>query len=229
MSQRLFTAELGYSIDDLAEIVSSNGAPTADRPLGSLALDYTNGKVYIKSATGSGADKWAETSTGGDVTGLATEDGYIRSFIGKNAAGSETPDYGAAVEYVGQNVSLEAAVTALDAGLAKARHVTTNAAVTTAVALDSVLVDSYDMVRWLVHAKDNSGAVRVVEVIATHDGTTTTDATNVDYASYGKLKIGTMAGFAVTVSLTGATTAQVMRVMVESTSAVAVKVMRTAV
>jgi hypothetical protein len=224
MSQRLFTAELGYSVDELVDIVATNGAPSDNRPKGSLSLDYANGKLYVKTTDGSGADKWADPTSAS-----STEEGYLRSFIGKAAAGSETPDYGAAVEYASQTASLESAITSLDAGIVLARHKSVNATVTTSVALDSVKVDDYDLVRWIVHAKDGAGAVKVEEIIATHDGISSADATNVDYSVYGKLRIGNIPGFAVSVSLSGTTTAQVMRLMVASTDAVAFKAIRSVV
>lgn len=150
----------------------------------------------------------------------AAELGYIRTFIGKSAFGSETPNYGASVEFIGQFDDLETAIRKLDAALVSASGLATKTAVTTQVVLDSASVDLYDLIRWLVHAKDNAGNVNTFEVVATHNGTTTADATSVDYSVYGKLKLGNLIGTKISVDLNGVNGAQVIRLLVESTTLV---------
>ena len=159
MAQQLFEVGLGLSVDGLASVKPYNGAPADDQPLGSLGLDYTNGKLYVKVAAGSGADKWHSTES--EVVHTATAN---------------------------------------------------NGTVT----VDSVLVDSYDAVQWLVVAKIGAN-VRKLVVSATHNGTSLADATSADHDVSSRLRIGNIAGFAVDVNLNGATTAQVMRLQVTTT------------
>lgn len=95
---------------------SPNGVATAAKS--SLALDTTNGAMYINT---DGSTAWSSFSTGG---GSAVEEGYIRAFIGKDAAGSETPDYSAritgSVSWVGNTDDLELAIAKLDEKLGAA-------------------------------------------------------------------------------------------------------------
>lgn len=63
---------------------SPNGSQSADK--GAICSDVTNGKFYVNT---DGSTAWSEA--GGD--GTAIEEGYIRAFVGKSGAGSETPDY----------------------------------------------------------------------------------------------------------------------------------------
>lgn len=85
---------------------------------GSLALDTTNGALYINT---DGSTAWSNFSTGG---GSALEEGYIRAFIGKDAAGAETPDYNAritgTVSWIGNTDDLELAIAKLDEKLGAA-------------------------------------------------------------------------------------------------------------
>lgn len=104
------------SIDIFLYAGSPNGVATAAK--GSLALDTTNGALYINT---DGSTAWSSFSTGG---GSAAEEGYIRAFIGKSAAGSETPDYSAritgSVSWVGNTDDLELAIAKLDEKLGAA-------------------------------------------------------------------------------------------------------------
>jgi hypothetical protein len=63
---------------------SPNGSLSGDK--GAICSDVTNGELYINT---DGSTTWELTSGGGS----ATEEGFIRAFIGKTAAGSELPDY----------------------------------------------------------------------------------------------------------------------------------------
>ena len=85
---------------------SPNGSLAADK--GSLALDVTNADIYQNT---DGSTTWSAVAN-------SAEDGFIRSFIGKSAAGSETPDYSAritgSVAWVGNTDDLELGIAKLD-------------------------------------------------------------------------------------------------------------------
>jgi hypothetical protein len=199
-------------------------------------LDLTTGTegVYVVTGTpGSAATLVLETDTADDwanvTSGSQAELAFIRSFIGKASAGSETPDYGADVAVVGQTDDLETAIGKLDAELQLARTVTTDAAVTTIATLDSVLVDDYHTVEWVIFAQAVDGSIRKIAYSASHNGTTGADADDVDTSSSDIHRIGNIVGLKISVDLNGTTTAQVMRLRVESTTEVAVKVLRASV
>lgn len=96
------------ALDKEVQIYVSDGVPSITADKGSLALDVTNADIYQNT---DGATTWV-------AMGDSQEDGFIRSFIGKGAAGSETPDYGAritgSVSWVGNTDDLELGVAKLD-------------------------------------------------------------------------------------------------------------------
>jgi hypothetical protein len=96
--------------DTRIELVLSNGSPdtVVTAPRGSIASDTTNGALYINT---DGATAWQQLTTGG---GSSAEEGFIRTFVGKTAAGAETPTY-SSINVVVNGTSLETAIGALDA------------------------------------------------------------------------------------------------------------------
>ena len=182
------------------------------------------------------------------IASAATEAelGFIRTFIGKSAAGAETPTY-SSNNYVTDATSLETAIGALDAQLGttqgdldtaelaillgRTESILTN--VTTVQVLDSVLVDDVSTAKWTVHCEGNlladAAKKRVVEILGTHDGHINgagADATDTDFTVYAKLKMGVVTGLVFTVDISGAGVAQVMRLTITSTTAVDVRAVR---
>jgi len=172
--------------------------------------------------------------------------GFIRTFIGKSAAGAETPTY-SSTNFVVNTTSLETAIGALDAQLgttqadldtaeldilkARTESLATNVTVITTV--DSVLVDDVSLVKWSVMIEGNlladAALKRAVEIFATHDGHINgagADATDSDFTVYAKLKMGNIVGLVFTIDVSGAGVAQVMRLRVTSTTAVDVRAVR---
>jgi len=207
------------------------GTPGSGATLVEDANDASDGDVVrVNEGTGASSEYAYDGSAWLNVGGTTSDElGFLRAFIGKDAAGSETPDYGAGLDYIGQTDDLETAITKLAQGLALARKVTSATGVTTQAAIDTMLVDDIDVARWIVHAKDDAGAVRVIEVLATHNGTSAADATATDYTVYSKLRVGNISGFDVDVDVNGTGAAQTMRLLVESTDSVNVKAVRVAV
>jgi len=174
-----------------------------------------------------------------DITTLQNEDGFLRTFIGKGAAGSELPSY-SSTNFVSNATSLETAVGALDTQvkvnadlLASARAEFTSNNITTQTTVDSVNVDTVSACKWIVYAQGNleadSAKKFMVEILASHDGYTTgagSDATTADYTTYGKIRIGNLSGFTGTVDVSGTGAAQVMNLKITSTTAADVRVIR---
>ncbi len=218
-----------------------------------------NMAVGVEEGTIAEDTYWAITTNGAivvDTTQIAfaqiasaateAELGYIRTFIGKSAAGNETPNY-SSNNYVVDTTSLETAIGALDAQLGttqgdldtaeaaillgRTESILTN--VTTVQVLDSVLVDDVSLCKWSVMVEGNlladAAKKRAVEVLATHDGHINgagADATDTDYTVYAKLKMGNIVGLTFTVDVSGAGVAQVMRLNITSTTAVDVRAVR---
>lgn len=104
----------------------------------------------------------------------------------------------------------------------------TQAAVTTLVTLDSVVVDNVREVKWMAHGvldSDNS-RVRAVEIHAIHNGTASADASAVDDTTYAKLKEGANFGAKFHVNLIGTGGSQVMALQVEASAAATFKSLR---
>ncbi len=152
------------------------------------------------------------------TTGFA-ELAFIRTFIGKTAAGSETPTY-SSTNIVSSATSLETAIGALDAAIGdrtytEDNYVTdsetitasidaldiainansigraTSTTVTTATTVDTVLVDEHQAVKWLVAIFDEADTDQkyATEVFAVHDGTASSDATVIEWNETGRLRI----------------------------------------
>lgn len=148
----------------------------------------------------------------------ADELAFIRTFIGKTAAGSETPTY-SSNNVVTDATSLETAIGDIDAALGAANVSTTQSGVSTISTQDSVLVDAVASVQWLVTARQGTSMNSRI-VWASHDGTTGGDAVDVDHTEFAKIKKNAViAGLTVDVDLSGAGAAQVMRLRVATTAA----------
>lgn len=162
-------------------------------------------------------------------TAVEDNDSEIQNL--EDAVGSDTGLAGITYteqNYVTDGESLLTGVDKLDIGLNKARHEESATGVTTATAVDSMLVDDYDVAKWLVVCVDAGDPTvkEAFEVFAVHDGSVAADATSVDYTTYAKLKTGTISGLSLDVVLSGTGAAQVMSLQITSTSSVDVKSVR---
>lgn len=126
--------------------------------------------------------------------------------------------------------ALETSFATASSKLDRARTESSSVAVTTATSIDTVLVDSVAACKWTVYVQGNQAGdankKQVVEILATHDGTSGADATATDYNVYAKLRIGTLSGLQFSVDVNGAGSAQTMRLRVQSTTSVDVKATR---
>jgi hypothetical protein len=115
--------------------------------------------------------------------------------------------------------------------LAKARAEATALAITAVTTVDSVAVDTVAAAKWVVHAQGNQAGDAankvVVEILATHNGTGSADATDTDFNVYAKLKMGAaITGLSFAVDVSGVGAAQFMRLRVTSTMSVDVRAIR---
>lgn len=215
----------GETITDQERVLFSNAALgniyIYDKPAGAF-VESTNeetagdttfvvrgtdaGKKYIYNGTA-----WVQNDQAS-----ADELGFIRAFIGKTAAGSETPTY-TSTNVVTQSGTLEAAIGELDAALGSGNVGTTLTASGTNT-LDSVLVDAVASVQWLVTVRQGSSMESAL-IWVSHDGTTGGDAVDTDHTDFGSLDLNSsISGFDIDVDLSGAGAAQVMRLQVTTTA-----------
>lgn len=205
-------------------------------------LETAMGKLDAQVSTNAGDISTNAT----DISTLQGEDGFIRTFIGKSASGSETPTY-SSNNYITNGDNLETSIGKLDtqvssnagdiatntANIGKARTEASSTNVTTQITLDSVLVDVAAAVKWIVHAQGNlsgdASKKSVIEIMATHDGHNTsggTDATDTDFTSYAKLRMGIITGLSFIVDVSGSGAAQFINLKVSSTLAADIKSIR---
>ncbi len=201
---------------------TSNYLKSADFTGGALGESLHNADLLLDAQIKQNADDIIALQAG------SSEDGFIRSFIGKDAAGSEVPNY-ANANNITQNGTLEAAIGELDGVLGAPvtngwvdqteaiwdnldilnevlnqahGQVTDAAAGTSFTAIDTVPTGEVLTAKWTVHIQDGTDIV-VWEVLATHDKDGATAATNVDFTKYAKLRIGNGNGTNVRVVLSG--------------------------
>ncbi len=234
----LFTAITGQN----KNVFIVTGTPGAGATLVEDTNLATDGDaIWIQQGTTNADTQWFFDGTdwiqvgAGDQTELA----FIRTFIGKAAAGAETPTYSSTF-FVTNGDSLETAIGDLDtqlnttqtdldtaeAEILEARTETSLDNITGITTLDSVNVDTVASVKWFVYAQGNgAGAAarkNVVEIHATHDGHIVgggADAANTDHNVTSKLKLGASLGITYTVDLLGTGGTQTMRLRVTASTA----------
>ena len=190
-----------------------------DAEVGSIYSDTDTGLIYYKITAGSGTDKWEQAAKGPDVADLVTLSGVAVNSVDLGTfTGSIIPDASDVKEAL---QSLETAVEAITVS-------GTSSAITTAVTVDSVLVDNVGAVEWYIQMTlDSDPARKLIEKIhAGHNGTASADATLADYSIFGKLQIGNNFNNTVTIDVNGSAGSQVMRLRVSASNAVTVKFIR---
>lgn len=247
----------GISISDgqrvLFSAISAGNGPNVyiyDQTNGVFVEDVNNetagDTVYVVQGTSAGR-RYTYNGSAWVLTDSTTIDelSYIRSFIGKTAAGIESPTY-SSINQIVQSSSLETAIGALDAAIGP--DLTGNTIITASGATNTELQDLADyveqsskqisavnittvttvdsvvatMAKWIVRVVDagDSTNVEAIELFATHNGVT------VDAADHTILRLGSnILGLTFNVTLTGGTT---LNVTITSTTAVNVKVQRIA-
>ena len=93
--------------------------------------------------------------------------------------------------------------------------------ITSAITLDSILVDDVLAIEWEVHAFEEASPTNILvqKIFATHDGTASGDAVNRNENVFAKLKIGSNFDAVFVIDLDGAGVSQTLRLRVSSSSA----------
>jgi len=166
-----------------------------------------------------------------DITALQGANGdeaNIRSFIGKAAAGVETPTYSSAL-VVTQSTDLEAAIGELDLQLGRERQEFLGTGTfATFTAIDSFLVDDIKWVEWtIVMTETATQDTKAWQVSCVHDGLATADATDFDENRKDILKVnGTVNGGTHDIALAGTGAAQTLTLSIKADSAMEYKIIR---
>lgn len=193
-----------------------------------------------------------------EITARANADSAMQSEIDATQAGSGLSASGSysangSANYIAGATSLKNADNLLDAQLklvsddvealqlsdaaqqailSRARTEAQALAITTATAIDQVLVDGISLAKWIVHVAGSAAGDAhnkvAAEIMAIHNGSAdgSIEATDSDYNVFAKLKLGNIPGLSFSVSLTGSGAAQALVLSVSSTMAVDVKTTR---
>lgn len=213
------------------------------------SLQTAVGKLDARAKTNADAISQEVTDRTNADTAIQNELDATQTGAGLNANGTYSAN--GTANYISTAVSLKNADNLLDAQLktvaddvgtlqsssatqaallARARVETESLAVTAATTIDSVNVDTVAAAKWIVHVQGNASGdaanKQVVEILATHDGTGSADATATDYNVYAKLRMGSITGLSFSVDVSGTGAAQVMRLRVTSTMSADVRATR---
>lgn len=170
-----------------------------------------NGSIVDRNGPVLGTDtlQVATEKLEGDAKDAATLSGVARGAIN---LGTFT---GRAIQ---DNRTTKQALQDLEAAL-EARSQATG--VTAQATVDQVLVDDIKAAKWIVHAFEEAtpANIKSLEVMAVHNGTAAADATSVDNSVSAILKLGANFNLEISVDLSGAGAAQVMRLRAQSSTA----------
>ena len=221
-----FTTGSPATANENVYIVSITGSPfvltlTEDTNLA------TDGDALLITEGSSAETQWVYDGNQWILFATATssaELGFIRDFIGKNAAGAENPNY-TSTTVVTQSNDLETAIGELDTVLGPVEDqqdtiFTANVIAQTAV--DSFSIAIAEWAKWLVSVEDVGTPTRrrssEIDVI--------TNGTDIDFTDFARLKlgVGNITGLNITVALVGSP-AQI-QLLVTSSSGVDVTVKR---
>lgn len=244
--------ELGYIRSFVGKAAAGNTLPqysSTNYVANGDSLQTAVGKLDTQAKTNADDIAAEETARTNADSALQSELDSTQSGAGLNADGTYTAVGGA--NYISTATSLKNADQLLDAQLksvaddvaalelasaqqeallTRARVESESLAVTAATTIDSINVDTVAAAKWIVHVQGNQAGdaanKQVVEILATHDGTTAADATDTDYNVYAKLRMGNITGLSFSVDVSGTGAAQVMRLRVTSTMSVDVRATR---
>jgi hypothetical protein len=183
--------------------------------LGDINWNFADG---INMAVGYAAINGTVSSSDSVNSAIEKLDGNQQDLITLSGVAQGSVDLGTFTgSVIPDNSDIKEALQALETEVEEGYQAAANA-VTTVTTVDSVLVDSAAAVKWYVYARRTASPARVqaLEVWATHDGTSSADATSIDETVYAKLKIGASFNLQVDLDLNGTGAAQTMRLRVTS-------------
>jgi len=237
----------GVVIDGGASVLFKNTTITTNRNvyiydkvtgtfIEELNQETAGDQVFVLEGTSAGKSFAFNSNTNewiqNDSSSL-DEEGYVRAFVGKSGVGNVLPTY-TSNNYIADGDTLQTAIGKLDGSVASqevllgtARFDSFESTVTTQRAIDSVFTEQVIACKWILYIQGTSTNRELIEILALHNGTPTSNATIVpDYTKYAKLKFGTITDLDVSVGLIGTGTTQEMQLLVSSTMPVDVWAIR---
>lgn len=209
--------------DSLENLVTLSGVALDAVDLGTFTGDIITDNVVIKTALQELETELVDTRDNVDdlitLSGVAENATDLGTFTGSII--TDNSDIKGALQ------ELETEVEAISGG-----SIIEETGITSPVTVDSVLVDDVDAVEWeiVVFEESSPGNKKFGKVTAMHDGTATSDASNVDDTLHTRLNLGSNFNVDVSVDLNGTGASQEMRLRVESSTAgVTVRARRTTV
>lgn len=201
----------------------------ADATLSAADVAETSARTAADAALQAAIDTEVARATGAEsaeASARTAGDAALAAYVGKGA--SAMPQY-ASTAYVATNDDLTVAVGKLDAAIQAVANgsdsVSVTAGVTAAAVVDSVSTKGVGLVKWLVYVQAGA-AKQAVEVLASHDGDAVVDATQAQFTTYAKLRMGSIAGLNFTVSVSGSGAGQQLNLVVSSGTSATVRTVR---
>jgi hypothetical protein len=217
-----FDFELADSINLTGGYAASAGDPTASDEVETAIAKLDGNLDAVNTSLG----------TAQAATHLGTFSGDIISdnTTVKNALQELETEIGTAVtpDDVISDQAVNSNIAALSTYLLKERNEDSAAAVTTATIVDEVLVDNVNVVHWDVLAIEVATPANkeFLHITALHNGTTSADATDVDWDRQRRKTGSPITGYDVDVVLNGTGGTQEMRLQVTSTDSVDVTLVK---
>ncbi|MEO5378320.1 MAG: hypothetical protein H7832_11150 [Magnetococcus sp. DMHC-6] len=198
-----------------------------------IGADVTSTNQISSSATIQANLSTLDLAIGDDITSpasrtvgaIAVQDIHSNLEALDHAIGSDITSH----NYLSTANTVHANLSALDHILGQVKIESEANSVTTATTVDAVKVDEVLLVEWNLHACSIATPTTVWsgKLLALHNGTTNSDATDVDYNLFAVLKSGpALAGLDFDVDLNGSGSNQLLRLRASCNSAVHVRVTR---
>ncbi len=156
------------------------------------------------------------------------DEANIRSFIGKAAAGVETPTYSSALSLT-QNIDLEGAIGELDLQIGRERQEFLGAGTFGSfTVIDTILVDEAKWIDWVIVLTETATQdTKAWRVSCVHDGLTSADATDFDENRKDILKVnGGVNGGRHDIALAGSGAAQTLTLSIKANNNIEYRIIR---
>lgn len=225
--------DAGVGLKKTGNVIDINlGAGISQLPSDEVGIDVrANSGLFLTedgSTASSGTDaqlavKLDGTTLAVGANGLKVADSVITSI--SNVATDLATEI---TNRTNADTGLQNSIDRIEGVLGNARSETISRGVTTQVVQDYIPVSSAAVVKWIVHVTGtgvNANKKQTIEVLAMHNGAPD-NATDVDYTTYAKLKLGVVTGLNINVTVDAAGPTQRMNLNVSSTMNVDVAAVR---
>ena len=240
---------LEKAIGDLDAEIGAAVVTAQARTAGAISDQAVNLNVEaLDDAIGANVTSTNQTTAGDSVNANL---GALDTAIGDDITGAEVRTVGAiSVQNINANLeSLDSAIgpdvtstkhvlasnhinaniSIIDDVLGDAKSESKTDSVTTTTTIDSVIADNVLGAEWIVHARSTLTPTNIWagKILAIHNGTTSTDASNVDYNTFAILRTGSaIPSLDFECNLDGVGAAQVMRLQASCGEAVNIRITR---